>query len=65
MAGDRIANAIHDMGFVCVPREPTPMMMEGAYFDALEEDAAGVWRAMIGVSEGPISEDDINGLVKE
>jgi hypothetical protein len=41
------------------------MMMEGAYFDALEEDAAGVWRAMIGVSEGPISEDDINGLVKE
>jgi hypothetical protein len=44
------------MGFVCVPREPTIEMLNGAYYDALEEDAAGVWKSMIGVAEGDLTE---------
>jgi hypothetical protein len=32
---------------VLVPRLPTKEMIEAAYWDALGEDAAGVWKAMI------------------
>lgn len=52
----QVANAIYGMGFVCVPREPTIEMLNGAYYDALEEDAAGVWKSMIGVAEGDLTE---------
>jgi hypothetical protein len=62
---ERIAKAIGALGYVCVPREPTSRMMKGAYFDALAEDAAGVWRTMIGVYEGTVSDSEIDGLVKE
>ena len=33
--------------FIFVPREPTKEMLRAAWADALGEDAAGVWRAMI------------------
>jgi hypothetical protein len=32
---------------VLVPRNPTPEMLDAAWADALAEDAAGVWEAMI------------------
>ena len=32
---------------VLVPRSPTKEMIEAAYYAALDEDAAGVWEAMI------------------
>ena len=32
---------------VLVPRTPTPEMLEAAYYAALDEDAAAVWRAMV------------------
>jgi hypothetical protein len=33
--------------YVLVPRVPTPLMLEAAWANALAEDAAGVWVAMI------------------
>jgi hypothetical protein len=40
-------------GMVLVPREPTPEMLadDAVWANALAEDAAGVWAAMIGVFE--------------
>ena len=32
---------------ILVPRKPTAEMLEAAWADALAEDAAGVWEAMI------------------
>ena len=61
----RLAEAIEALGYVCVPREATPRMLVGAYWDALAENASGVWSTMIGVSEGTISDHEIDGLVKE
>jgi len=37
----------HDSAYVVVPREPTLAMLNAAWADALAEDAAGVWKAMI------------------
>ncbi len=59
VAGAEAAKAIESMGYVCVPREPTEEMLSGAYYDALEEDAGGVWKTMIGVSEGRLTVDGI------
>jgi len=39
--------AEQDSQLVLVPRHPTKEMMEAAWADALAEDAAGVWKAMI------------------
>ncbi len=33
--------------FVLVPRVPTPEMLEAAWAYALDEDAAGMWSAML------------------
>jgi hypothetical protein len=33
--------------YILVPRKPTKEMLEAAWADALGEDAAGVWKAMI------------------
>jgi hypothetical protein len=35
------------LGFVCVPRDPTPEMIEAAWSSALAENASVVWDAMI------------------
>jgi hypothetical protein len=46
-----VAGVIRELnaaGYVIVPREPTKSMIEAAWADALAEDAAGVWREMIG-----------------
>lgn len=60
LAGDeRIADELTKLGFVCVPIQPTQDMLDGAWADALEEDAAGVWKTMIGVSEGLLTTDGI------
>lgn len=59
VAGVEVASALESMGYVCVPREPTKDMLSGAYYDALEEDARGVWKTMIGVSEGVLTVDGI------
>lgn len=32
---------------IAAMREPTPEMIEAAYYSALDENAAGVWRDMI------------------
>lgn len=37
-------------GWKLVPIEPTKEMLEAAYYDAMAESAAGVWREMIGAS---------------
>jgi hypothetical protein len=34
-------------GMILVPRIPTKEMIEAAYYDAMAEDAAGVWRSMV------------------
>ncbi len=39
--------ALDAAGFVIVPKEPTPAMIEAAWASALDEDAAGVWTHMI------------------
>ncbi len=53
VTGDtRIAQAIYEAGYVCVPVVPTEDMLDGAYYEALSESARGVWETMIGVSEG-------------
>jgi hypothetical protein len=36
-----------DSDLVLVPRIPTKEMIEAAYYEALAEDAKGVWEAMI------------------
>ena len=59
VAGAEVASALESMGYVCVPREPTEEMLSGAYYDAMEEDAKGVWETMIGVSEGILTADGI------
>jgi len=58
VTGDaRIAQAIYDVGYVCVPRKPTPEMIHQARYDALHEDARAVWETMISVSEETLMED--------
>jgi hypothetical protein len=59
IAGEGIVKALDARGFVCVPRVPTKEMLSGAYYDALEEDARGVWDKMVGVSEGRLTEEGI------
>jgi hypothetical protein len=38
--------------YVLVPRNPTPEMIQKAYWSALGEDAKGVWADMIEAWEG-------------
>jgi hypothetical protein len=56
---ERVADAIYSRGYVCVQRQPTADMIDAAWADALEEDACGVWRTMIGVSEGLLTREGI------
>ncbi len=37
----------NEQKMILVPRRPTKEMLEAAWADALAEDAAGVWAAMI------------------
>jgi len=54
--GKRVLTAIKDLGYVCVPRSPTPEMLHAAWPDALGEDAEGVWSSMIEAEIGqPVS----------
>jgi hypothetical protein len=47
-------------GMVLVPREPTKEMLEAAWADALAEDAAGVWRAMIAAyGQSTVTRDEV------
>ena len=56
LAGDkRIALAVYEAGYVCVPREPTKEMLDAAYWAALAEDPTDVWSTMISVSEGVLT----------
>jgi len=41
------ANKTTGIEMVSVPRKPTEEMLKAAWADALAEDAAGVWDAMI------------------
>ena len=56
---DRIVNAIHDLGFVLVPREPTLVMLREAWASGLTENAAGVWKVMIDAFEVETTEQEI------
>jgi hypothetical protein len=47
----RLVGEIYDAGYVFVPREPTDKMLDAAYYYALDEDARGVWLAMVAESE--------------
>jgi hypothetical protein len=40
-------NSEDEIEMVLVPRVPTKEMLDAAWADAHDEDAAGVWRAMI------------------
>lgn len=42
-----IVKRLDEDGYVIVPKEPTPEMIESAYYDALDEDAKGVWVSMV------------------
>jgi hypothetical protein len=44
---DRIAIALEATGYTCVPLAPTERMVDAAWENALAEDAAGVWHAML------------------
>lgn len=57
--GARVADAIAAQGYVCVPRVPTDKMLDEAWAWAHDEDALGVWNAMIGayISNG----NSVNG----
>lgn len=46
-AANEVLAAIDRAGYVIVPKQPTKEMLDAAYYDALAEDAAGVWREMI------------------
>ena len=46
-------------GWQLVPKEPTPEMIEKAYYFALDEDAKGVWTAMLSAS--PLPSPNIGG----
>lgn len=48
---EAILDAIARAGYVCVPRKPTPEMLDAAWGSAIEEHAAGVWRDMIEAHE--------------
>jgi hypothetical protein len=52
-AAEAVAEGIAAAGYVCVPRVPSREMIDWAYYDALEEDAAGTWARMIEISEDP------------
>jgi hypothetical protein len=43
----RILEALDTAGYVCVPREPTPAMIEAAYWPSHDENAAEVWQEML------------------
>ena len=42
-----VPSKLENANYVLVPRAPTKTMVEAAWADALAEDAAGVWEAMI------------------
>ncbi len=44
---DKQGNAAYETEMVLVPRQPTKEMLDAAYLDAHDEDAAGVWASMI------------------
>ena len=50
---ERIIAAIRNLGYICVPRVPTELMIRNAWADALGEDAKGVWDCMIEGKRGP------------
>ena len=45
---DEIAEKLESGELVIVPKTPTKEMLDHAWACALDEDAAGVWREMIG-----------------
>ena len=47
--------------FVEVPRKPTQDMLEAAWADAMAEDAAGVWEAMIRAYESSGKSGSVSG----
>ena len=49
--GDRIADAVRELGYICVPIHPTESMLTEAYWDAPGEDIKGVWASMVEASE--------------
>jgi hypothetical protein len=51
----KIAEVIAASGYACVPKKPTWLMLRNARWDALAEDAKGVWDCMIEASEDPIA----------
>jgi hypothetical protein len=55
----KIVESLAASGYVCVPQQPTRDMLDAAWADALEEDAAGVWGTMIGVSSGALTREGI------
>jgi hypothetical protein len=57
---ERIATEIEALGYVCVPKQPTPEMIAAAWADALGEDAAAVWKDMIDEADGlTVPEEEI------
>ncbi len=57
-SGGHIADAIEELGFVCVPRIPSHEMLHEARHYEQAEDANGVWLTMISVSEGTFKEEE-------
>jgi hypothetical protein len=43
----RVLAALHAVGYVCVPREPTDEMLEAGWAPAHVEDAKETWEQMI------------------
>jgi hypothetical protein len=44
-------DALEDANYVCVPREPTPVMLKAGWAPAHDEDADDTWRAMVEASQ--------------
>jgi hypothetical protein len=43
----QILSALHKAGYVCAPIEPTPGMVDAAYWAAYDGTAADVWTEMV------------------
>jgi hypothetical protein len=45
--GDDILRTIREAGYVVVPKVPSKKMLDEGWYEAHDENAAGVWRDMI------------------
>jgi hypothetical protein len=48
---DAVLQALRQAGWICVPKTPSPAMLDAGLDYAHDEDAAGVWEEMVAKAE--------------